>query len=95
MDHYQKKVREAFEIIEEARIQVLTALINVAMANEFKDVDALFKNEEVFSFRVSDFDHADDPNVNILQYLVKQMEISQEELIAWNGKNYLESSGDQ
>lgn len=92
---YQQKVKEAFEILQEAKIQVFTALINVAMASEFKDVDELFANEEFFSFRISDFDHADDPNVNILQHVVKGMEIAEEELIGWNGKNYLESQGNK
>ncbi len=92
---YQQKVKEAFEVLQEAKIQVFTALINVAMASEFKDVDELFENEEFFSFRISDFDHADDPNVNILQHVVKSMEIAEEELIGWNGKNYLESQGNK
>jgi hypothetical protein len=92
---YQQKVKEAYEILQEAKIQVFTALINVAMASEFKDIDDLFPNEEFFSFRISDFDHADDPNVNILQHAVKSLEIAEEELLGWNGKNYLESQGNK
>lgn len=92
---YQEKVKEAFVIMQEAKNQVFTALINVALASEFKDVDVLFGIDEQVTFRASDFDHADDPNLNILQHVVKSMEIAEEELIAWNGKNYLESHGNK
>ncbi len=88
---YQQKVKEAFASLQEARIQVFTALINVAMASEYKEVDDLFAEDEFFSFRTSDFDHAEDPNVGILLNAVKRMEIAEEEMISWNGKNYLDS----
>lgn len=60
---YQEKVKEAFDTLENAKIQVFTALINVAMASEFKDVYELFEEGEFFSFRSSDFDHVSDPNI--------------------------------
>jgi hypothetical protein len=92
---YQEKVKEAFEALENAKIQVFTALINVAMASEFKDVDELFEEGEFFSFRSSDFDHASDPNIQSLQYAVKAIEIAQEEMIAWNGLNNLNLQGNE
>ena len=93
--NYQEKVKEAFEALESAKIQVFTALINVAMASEFKDIDELFDRGELFSFRSSDFDHASDPNIQSLQYVVKAMEIAEEEMIAWNGLNNLNMQGNE
>ena len=46
--NYQDKVKEAFEILEDAKIQVFTALINVAMVSEFKEIDELFDEGEFF-----------------------------------------------
>ncbi len=86
---YQHKVIKAFETLEEVKIELFTSLINVAMAGDYKEVDELLDNEETFSFRESDFDRADDPNVQILLYLVKQMTIAQEEMTIWNGKKNL------
>ncbi|MDE0558769.1 hypothetical protein OU792_02165 [Algoriphagus sp. NF] len=93
--NYQEKVKEAFEALENAKIQVFTALINVAMASEFKDINELFDEGELFSFRSSDFDHASDPNIQSLQYVVKAMEIAEEEMIAWNGLNNLNLQGNE
>lgn len=93
--NYQEKVKEAFEALENAKIQVFTALINVAMASEFKDINELFDEGELFSFRSSDFDHASDPNIQSLQYVVKAMEITEEEMIAWNGLNNLNLQGNE
>ncbi|KPQ10801.1 MAG: hypothetical protein HLUCCX10_15565 [Algoriphagus marincola HL-49] len=93
--NYQDKVKEAFEILEDAKIQVFTALINVAMVSEFKEIDELFDEGEFFAFRSSDFDHANDPNIQSLQYVVKAMEIAKEEMIAWNGLNNLNLQGNE
>ncbi|MFC3415940.1 hypothetical protein [Algoriphagus hitonicola] len=87
---YQEKIKEAFQSLEEARIQVFTALVNVAMHSEFKDVDELFEEGEQFSFRSSDFDHATDPNIQSLQYAVKAIEIAEDEMLGWNGANNLD-----
>lgn len=88
---YQQKVIKAFETLEQVKIELFTSLINVAMAMEFKEVHEVLDNEEIFSFRESDFENAEDPNVEILLYLVKQMTIAQEEMTIWNGKNFLKS----
>ena len=48
-----------------------------------------------FAFRSSDFDHANDPNIQSLQYVVKAMEIAKEEMIAWNGLNNLNLQGNE
>lgn len=93
--NYQEKVKEAFEILEDAKIRVFTALINVAMSSEYKDIDELLADEKYFSFRVSDFDHASDPNINTLQHVIKTMEIAEEEMIAWNGLNNLNPQGNE
>jgi len=86
---YQQKVIEAFETLEEVKMKMFTALINVAMSNEYKELDEILAQEETFSFRESDFDHAEDPNIEILLYMVKQMTIAQEEMKAWNGTQFL------
>ncbi|MGM0946499.1 MAG: hypothetical protein ACQEW9_15050 [Bacteroidota bacterium] len=93
--NYQEKVKEAFEALESAKIQVFTALVNVAMHSEFKDVDELFEEGEQFSFRSSDFDHATDPNIQSLQYAVKAIEIAEDEMINWNGLNNLNLQGNK
>ncbi|GMQ28687.1 hypothetical protein Aconfl_13300 [Algoriphagus confluentis] len=91
--NYQEKVREAFEILEDAKIKVFTALIQVAMSSEYQDIDELLSDEKNFSFRISDFGHATDPNINTLHHVVRIMEIAEEEMIAWNGQNNLNLQG--
>lgn len=93
--NYQEKVKEAFEALGEAKIQVFTALVNIAMASEFKDIDEIFEEGEFFSFKSSDFDHASDPNIQSLQYVVKAMDIAEEEMITWNGLNNLNPQGNE
>ncbi|WP_144605449.1 hypothetical protein [Algoriphagus algorifonticola] len=87
---YQKKVKEAFETIESSKIQVFTALVNVAMNSEFSDVDELFEEGELFSFKSSDFDHATDPNILSLLAVVKALEIAEEEMLTWNGSGLMD-----
>lgn len=89
---YQEKIKEAFQNLEDARILVFTALVNVAMHSEFKDVDELFEEGELLSFRNSDFDQASDPNIITLNETVKSIEFAQGELIALNNLDLLNDS---
>lgn len=92
---YQHKVIQAYEAIENAKIELFTALTKVALAVEFKEMEEILATEDSFSFRESDFDNAEDPNIEILLNLVRQMTITQEEMTAWNGKKYLTSQKKQ
>ena len=89
---HQEKIKEAFQYLEDARILVFTAMVNVAMNSEFKDVDELLDEGELFSFRTSDFDQASDPNIITLNDAVKSIEFAQGELIAWNNLDLLDDS---
>ncbi|WP_297337245.1 hypothetical protein [Algoriphagus sp.] len=87
---YQEKVKNAFGVLENAKIQVFIALVNVAMHSEFKAIDELFEEGEQFSFRSSDFDHALDPNIQSLQHVVKSIEIAKNQMLGYNGANNLD-----
>ncbi|QDH77949.1 hypothetical protein FKX85_02410 [Echinicola soli] len=88
MRTYKDALKESCSTIEEARDLVFTALINVAMTGEYKDIDELFEEGDVVRFSTAHFLNSEDNNIQMLLALVGQLEQTHDSLLNLNGLDH-------
>lgn len=84
MDAYKLRLSEACQTIADSSNQLFTALINVGMSGEFKELDELFDEGDFFQFERSHFQDSNDINVKILMELLDKMDETHSKLVNLN-----------
>lgn len=87
MDTYKLRLSEACLTVVEARNELFTALINVGMSGEFRELDELFDNGDFFQFEKSHFQDCKDINLEILMELIEKLDDSHSKLVNLNALN--------
>lgn len=62
MTGYKKSIVESCKVIADARNKVFTSMINLAMQGEHAEIDAVFREGDVFSFEKEQFRDCTDIN---------------------------------
>jgi hypothetical protein len=81
---YKLRLTEACQTLAEARNQLFTAVINVGMSGEFKELDELFEEGDFFQFEKSHFRDSKDINLGILMELIDKMDETHSKLVNLN-----------
>ena len=84
MENYRLKLSEACTAIANERNSLFTAMINVGMSGEFKELDELFEEGEYFQFEKGQFQQCKDINLEILLELIEKLDETYSKLMNLN-----------
>lgn len=90
MENYKLAISEACTKIVDARHELFSSLIGVAMSGEYKELDEAFEEGDVFNFELEHFSNSKDVNVQKLHELIRKMEETYVSLLNLNGMSEAE-----
>lgn len=90
-DDYRNTLIEAISLLQQTQSKLFTSMVNVGMFGEHKEIHGAFDVGDVYQFELSMFEQTNDPNLEQLvglikevarckQTLMNQNDISEEEL---------------
>ena len=82
---YKSALEDACKNLADVREKIFIDLVNVAMSGEYGDLDGKFEIGELVEFMLDDFTGVEDPNVQKLYRLIRDIESCRESLINING----------
>ena len=87
---YKDSLRNSCDAIAKARELVFTAMVNVAMSGEYKDLDEKFEEDEEVLFDTAYFRNCEDLNIQKLLALVDTLEKTYDTMLNINGLDTIE-----
>lgn len=90
MENYKLAIREACTKIVDARHELFSSLIGVAMSGEYKELDEAFEKGDIFNFELAHFSESKDVNVQELYELIQKLEETYVSLLNLNGMSEAE-----
>ncbi len=85
MENYKLAITEACTKIVDCRHELFSSLIGVAMSREYKKLDEVFEEGDVFNFELAHFSDSKDVNVQKLHELIQKLEETYVSLLNLNG----------
>lgn len=90
MENYKNAIQEACTKIVDARQEIFSSMISVAMSGEYKELDEAFEEGDIFNFELEHFSDSKDVNVQKLYELIQKLEETYVSLLNLNGMNEAE-----
>ncbi|WP_373521367.1 hypothetical protein [Aquiflexum sp.] len=84
MDNYKLRLSDACLAVSKARNELFTAMINVGMSGEFRELDELFEEGDFFQFEKLHFQDCKDINLGILMGLIEKLDETHSKLVNLN-----------
>ncbi|WP_373494923.1 hypothetical protein [Aquiflexum sp.] len=84
MDTYKLRLLDACSAVAKARNELFTAMINVGMSGEFRELDELFEEGDFFQFEKSHFQDCKDINLGMLMELIEKLDETHSKLVNLN-----------
>lgn len=76
MTSYREQIIETLNKLIEAREIVFERILNLAMSDEYEEIDEVFQAGDIEDFSLEHFKQMEDPNIHNLVKLCKEIELS-------------------
>jgi len=84
MNNYNAQILDALASLESLRNQLFDNVINVGMHGVLADINEIFEPGDSYMFELEHFDGTDDPSLQALVNLVKNIDYAKEKLLRIN-----------
>lgn len=92
-DPYRQTIIDTFQLLREMGDQVFSQAVNLAMENEWKELNEKFDEEDTVKFNIEDLEQLNDPNVQKLVELINSIDATMSTLENINDLGIEEKEG--